>query len=214
MPRVGVLGFCMGGALALGALAKSDFLACGTSFYGVNRGLFEAAELRSKPVEAHFGRDDRMEGFSDAATGRRLLGDLRAAGNNKAVVHLYENLGHAFMNDSPAPFASFEARKEAMGFPPYDEEQAEEAWERVQGFFELHLRNKPAKGEPGSRQEPPPPEVKKKPPRNEEDEEEEEEDDEPPPPPPLPGKWPQKDPFKEGEIWREEIESRTIKDEM
>ena len=25
---------------------------------------------------------------------------------------------------------------------------------------------------------------------------------------------PQKDPFKEGEIWREEIESRTIKDEM
>ena len=42
-PRVGVLGFCMGGALALGALAKSDFLACGTSFYGVNRGLFEAA---------------------------------------------------------------------------------------------------------------------------------------------------------------------------
>ena len=43
---------------------------------------------------------------------------------------------------------------------------------------------------------------------------EDEEDDEPPPPPPLPGKWPQKDPFKEGEIWREEIESRTIKDEM
>ena len=56
--------------------------------------------------------------------------------------------------------------------------------------------------------------MKKKPPRNEEDEEEEDDDDEPPPPPPLPGKWPQKDPFKEGEIWREEIESRTIKDEM
>ena len=89
--------------------------------------------------------------------------------------------------------------------------QLEEA--PLEGFFELHLRNTPAKGEPGSRHEPPPPEVKKKPPRNEEDEEEEE-DDEPPPPPPLPGKWPQKDPFKEGEIWRDEIESRTIKDEM
>ena len=81
-------------------------------------------------------------------------------------------------------------------------------------IFELHLRNKPAKGEPGSRQEPPPPEPKKKPPRNDDDDEEEEDDDEPPPPPPLPGKWPQKDPFKEGEIWREEIESGTIKDEM
>ena len=41
-PRVGVVGFCMGGALALGALAASDDILVGAPFYGVNFGLFDS----------------------------------------------------------------------------------------------------------------------------------------------------------------------------
>ena len=42
---MGVVGFCMGGALTMGALAASDHLVAGAPFYGVNFGLFDAAAL-------------------------------------------------------------------------------------------------------------------------------------------------------------------------
>ena len=35
-PKVGIAGFCMGGALTMGALAASDDITCGAPFYGVN----------------------------------------------------------------------------------------------------------------------------------------------------------------------------------
>ena len=35
-PKVGITGFCMGGALTMGALAASKDLTCGAPFYGVN----------------------------------------------------------------------------------------------------------------------------------------------------------------------------------
>ena len=82
-----------------------------------------------------------MEGFSDAATGKRLEQDLRRNGNEYARVYVYENVGHAFMNDSPAPFASFAEREEKMGesFPPYSPSRAKLAWGRLFKFFDQHL---------------------------------------------------------------------------
>ena len=74
-PAVGVVGFCMGGALTLGALAASDDIVAGAPFYGVNFGLFDAKKL-NKPVQGHFGALDTMEGFSDPATGARLEKEL------------------------------------------------------------------------------------------------------------------------------------------
>jgi len=44
------------------------------------------------------------------------------------------------MNGSPAPYKSFDERKETMGFPAYDKEQAEKAWERLFEFFGKHLK--------------------------------------------------------------------------
>ena len=139
-PRVGVVGFCMGGALAMGSLAASADIVCGAPFYGVNFGLFDAAALADKPVQGHFGMLDSMTGFSDPSTGKKLEADLLAAGNARAKVFLYEGVGHAFMNDSPAPFESFEARTEKMGFPGYDSKRAELAWDRLLSFFDDHLK--------------------------------------------------------------------------
>lgn len=59
---------------------------------------------------------------------------LKEAGS-LAEFFIYPGVGHAFLNSTPAPHASFEARKEAQGFPPYDETQAEIAWGRIKAFF-------------------------------------------------------------------------------
>lgn len=139
-PAVGVTGFCMGGALAMGSLAASPDLTCGAPFYGVNTGLFDFAQLASKPVQGHFGEEDNLVGFSDAATGRALEASLRAAGNADATVHIYPKVGHAFMNHVPAPFPSFEARQDEQGFPPFDAETVELAWSRLLTFFGKHLK--------------------------------------------------------------------------
>ena len=58
-PKVGITGFCMGGALTLGGLAESPEISCGAPFYGVNFGLFNAEQLASKPVQGHFGAEVR-----------------------------------------------------------------------------------------------------------------------------------------------------------
>eukprot|EP00438_Fugacium_kawagutii_P015083 Skav214574 [mRNA] locus=scaffold57:88320:90406:+ [translate_table: standard] len=121
--KVGITGFCMGGALAMGGLAASAEIACGAPFYG------------------HFGELDAMAGFSDAATGKKLEADLKAGGNSDVEVFIYPKVGHAFMNDSPSPFSTFAARMEKMGdgFPPYDAATAELAWSRLFAFFSKHL---------------------------------------------------------------------------
>jgi carboxymethylenebutenolidase len=137
--RVGILGFCMGGALALGGAAHSADIDCAVSCYGVNAELFETARLARKPVQAHFGSEDAMEGLSDPATARALEAALHAAGAPSATVHHYERCGHAFLNDSPAPFDSFAAREAALGFAPVQPEQVELAWARIVAFFGAHL---------------------------------------------------------------------------
>eukprot|EP00967_Tisochrysis_lutea_P091199 scaffold130818_cov32-Tisochrysis_lutea.AAC.1 len=81
-----------------------------------------------------------MTGFSDVATAKKLEADLKAAGNTDVEVFIYEKVGHAFMNDSPAPYASFEERKEKLGQQVYDAEQAEKAWGRLFDFFAKHLK--------------------------------------------------------------------------
>ncbi len=44
------------------------------------------------------------------------------------------------MNESPAPFDSFDARTAKMGFPAYDQAQGDLAWGRLLGFFAVHLK--------------------------------------------------------------------------
>ena len=53
---VGIVGFCMGGAVSMGALAASPDISLGASFYGVNFGLFDNEALANKPVQVsiHF----------------------------------------------------------------------------------------------------------------------------------------------------------------
>ncbi len=52
---------------------------------------------------------------------------------------MYPNVGHAFMNDTPEPYESWEARTQAMGMPPFDALTSDAAWVRLVNFFQKHL---------------------------------------------------------------------------
>lgn len=137
--KVGIMGFCMGGALSLGCAAASKDISCAVPFYGVNFDLFKPEQLKSLPVCAHFGAEDKMAGFSDPEAAQKLEALLKEAGNTQSSVTVHPKVGHAFMNASPAPFASFEERQQQMGFPPYDERTAEAAWTATLSFLSKHL---------------------------------------------------------------------------
>ena len=130
----------MGGALTLIAAQHSDDVVCACPFYGTpDPGICQTENI-SKPVQGHFGQEDGMAGFSDPAAAKKLEENLKAAGGTESEVFSYDGVGHAFMNDMPGPFSDFEARKAAMGIPPYNEEQAQLAWSRVMSFFDKHLK--------------------------------------------------------------------------
>jgi carboxymethylenebutenolidase len=80
-----------------------------------------------------------MKGFSDPDSARALEATLKKAGS-EAEVFIYPGVGHAFMNDSPAPYDSFGARQAAMGFVPFDATVADAAWSRLINFLGKHLR--------------------------------------------------------------------------
>jgi carboxymethylenebutenolidase len=137
--KVGITGFCMGGALALAGLAHSEDIVAAAPFYGLPKPQLADLSTVRKPVQGHYGAEDKMKGFSDPEAARATEATLKKAGA-EAEFFVYPGVGHAFMNDNPAPYNSFEEREAAMGFPAYDETQAALAWERLQAFFAKHLK--------------------------------------------------------------------------
>ena len=134
----------MGGALTLGATARSPLIVAGEVFYGSNPGLFEAHQLKNKAIQGHFGAKDVMENFSDVKAAE-VLKDLLAknGADPSSAVFVYEKVGHSFLNDDPAPYKTFEERKTTLGFPVYDKASADLAWDRLYVFFATHLKGLP-----------------------------------------------------------------------
>jgi carboxymethylenebutenolidase len=120
--KVGVVGFCMGGQLALCAAAgHPEVIAACVDFYGAHpKARFDPASLQV-PLLAHFGRNDSMVRRGDAAS---LVSALSAAG--KFVdAYYYDGAGHAFFNDTRRS---------------YDRAAASLAWDRTLAFLRDALR--------------------------------------------------------------------------
>ncbi|MCX7360302.1 MAG: dienelactone hydrolase family protein [Alphaproteobacteria bacterium] len=113
--KVGVMGFCMGGALTIAACARVDGISCGVPFYGVPPSqLADPAKIKV-PVQGHFANKD------DWCT-PQAVNDFEAAmkgGGIAPEIHRYDAL-HAFANERS---------------PAYDVTCANLAWERMLAFL-------------------------------------------------------------------------------
>jgi carboxymethylenebutenolidase len=120
--KFGVIGFCMGGALAQYAATKSAKVAATVSFYGGFKKVQCDWKNLSGPLMLMYGEND--QGVPPAG-GRELESQLKALGKS-VELHVYPGAGHAFFND---------ARPEA-----YDKPAAEDAWTRTLEFFRKNIR--------------------------------------------------------------------------
>ena len=120
--KLGAVGFCLGGSLALFASTLNpDFGACVT-FYGANQSIKPDFTKLNCPVLGLFGETD---GYIDGKVVDTLAADIKAAGG-KSAFHTYPGVGHAFFNDS---------RPEA-----YDKSAAQDAWTRTLAFLRANLK--------------------------------------------------------------------------
>lgn len=119
-PKVGVVGFCMGGALATLASVKAGVDAA-VAFYGFppDKG---AVDAQAAPTLVFFGEKEEYFSVPDA---KAWAEGQRARGVPSEVV-VYPGAGHAFFNDT---------RPEA-----YHEASARDAWTRTLAHFQAHLR--------------------------------------------------------------------------
>jgi carboxymethylenebutenolidase len=118
--KVGVLGFCMGGALAFGAARGIEGLACAVPFYGLPQ--IPAAEFAKvkTPIQAHFAKKDDWAKASVA----EQIRDAVQSGGGHMDLFVYD-AGHAFMRDGdPGHF---------------DADASKAAWPRALEFLKKHL---------------------------------------------------------------------------
>jgi carboxymethylenebutenolidase len=117
--KVGVVGFCWGGALANQVAVNSANVDAVVPFYGRQPASSEVSKIQA-PVLLHYaGLDERINaGIPEYEQA------LKDAGIDYTI-HMYEGANHAFHNDTS------EAR--------YDPQAAELAWSRTIEFFKQHL---------------------------------------------------------------------------
>jgi carboxymethylenebutenolidase len=117
--KVGLTGFCMGGAVTtLGAVRIPEVKAA-VAFYGMPpAAIFKAADIKV-PFQGHYSKSDDYPSVDQVGV---LAADLKAA-KLDAETFMYD-AGHAFMNE----------QRDA-----HDRAAAELGWGRMLGFWQKHL---------------------------------------------------------------------------
>eukprot|EP00252_Welwitschia_mirabilis_P000961 TRINITY_DN10948_c0_g1_i1.p1 TRINITY_DN10948_c0_g1~~TRINITY_DN10948_c0_g1_i1.p1 ORF type:complete len:276 (-),score=61.79 TRINITY_DN10948_c0_g1_i1:474-1301(-) len=133
--KVGVTGFCMGGALSIASGVLVPGVDCVVSFYGIPSAELADPSASKAPVQGHFGELDKFVGFSDVTAAKSLEEKLKSAGVPYEV-HIYPGIGHAFMNSSPEAIN----RKKGMDFGVHDPAAVDLAWSRFQSWMHKYLR--------------------------------------------------------------------------
>ncbi|MDI9901611.1 dienelactone hydrolase family protein [Rhodococcus sp. IEGM 1409] len=128
--KIGVIGFCMGGGFAM--VSAGDFDAASVNYGQLPRKLDEAV-VDSCPIVGSFGGKD----FSLRGAAAKLETALNNAGIANDVKE-YPTAGHAFLNDAEAGPKVLRPLERILGIGP-DPVAAQDAWKRIDSFFERHL---------------------------------------------------------------------------
>ncbi len=119
--RVGALGFCMGGAVALFAGTRNARIGAVVDCYGILPDFPLALEDLKAPVLGLFGSEDE---FISQQEIRGLELSLRAH-SPRSTLRCYAGVGHAFMNESRPD--------------RYDARAAADAWQALLAFLRTEL---------------------------------------------------------------------------
>ncbi len=120
--RYGVVGFCMGGALAQYAATRDPKVGAAVSFYGGFKKLDLKWGNLAGPILFFFGGKDQGVPASQAAPLEEKLRNL----GKKAEAVVYKGANHAFFNDT---------RPEV-----YNKEASADAWKRTLAHFRANLK--------------------------------------------------------------------------
>jgi carboxymethylenebutenolidase len=118
--KVGVTGFCMGGALSFASACHVPGLSAVVAFYGIPSAEKVDYAKVTAPVMAHFAKRDD---WATVAKAEEIKGQLEGRGHPMEL-HVYD-ADHAFMNDT---------RPEV-----HDAANAKLAWDRTIAFLKKHL---------------------------------------------------------------------------
>ena len=118
--KVGCVGFCWGGAMANNLAVNAPNLKAAVAFYG-RQPIAEDVPKIKAAVQLHYGGLDERVNAGSAAYEK----SLKDAGKTYEL-YMYDNVNHAFHNDT-APTR-------------YNEEAAKLAWSRTLAFFEKYLK--------------------------------------------------------------------------
>lgn len=116
---VGAMGFCWGGGMVDRIAMLSPDLKAGVAYYGTIPPLDKVADIKAALLLHYAGLDANVN---------PRIPDFEAAlkaNNKKYTLHMYDNVQHAFNNDTAGP--------------RYNKEAADLAWGRTIAFFKEHL---------------------------------------------------------------------------
>lgn len=119
--KVGCVGFCMGGQLALYAASKNPAIGACVDYYGIHPNVNPDLPNLHSPFLGFFGEEDTFVTPDAARALEQKLKDL----GKKTEFNIFPGVGHAFFNDS---------RKDV-----YNQELAQESWKKMLDFFHHHL---------------------------------------------------------------------------
>ena len=119
--KLGAVGFCMGGQLALFAGCIDRGIGAVVDFYGIHPNVKPDYGRLGGPVLGLFAEKDS---FVTPQVARDVEAAIRKAGK-QVEIHIYPGVDHAFFNDERADV--------------YNKPAADDAWRRTLAHFRAHL---------------------------------------------------------------------------
>ena len=120
--KMGVVGFCMGGQLALFAGCLEKNIGAVVDFYGIHPNVHPDYAKLSGPVLGLFAEKDA---FVTPETARGVEAAIKKAGK-PVEIHIYPGVDHAFFNDTNTA--------------AYNKPAADDAWRRTLAHFRANLK--------------------------------------------------------------------------